>query len=81
MANKLARNWYIMGCGCGGGKKAKNEQPYDVMGGYKYLTDRQIKKRLEVFKRLHCKTCQVRYNCDFKMYEKCEVRPRKENKV
>ena len=69
-----------MGCSCGG-KKAKSTKSYDVMGGYKYLTDQQIKRRLETFKRLYCKKCQGRYNCNFETYKGCEVRPKNENKI
>ena len=70
-----------MGCGCSGGKSRSNPKPYDVMGGYKYLTDKQIRKRLEVFKRIYCKTCQGRYNCTFTVYKECDVRPKNENKA
>jgi len=45
------------------------------MGGYKYLTDTQIKARLEVFKRMYCKSCGQRYNCDFSTYQTCTIKP------
>lgn len=60
---------------CCGKKRAQNAQQFSVMGGYKYLTDAQIKARLEVFKRMYCKDCVDRYNCDFSMYNKCTLKP------
>lgn len=44
----------------------------DVMGGYKYLTDRQIKARLEIYKKKNCKECDNRYDCDYELYVKCK---------
>lgn len=46
-----------------------------VMGGFKYLTDRQIKARLELFKRKFCRECVDRYTCDYKNYLKCKGEP------
>jgi len=60
---------------CCGKKRATNSTPFSVMGGYKYLTDMQIKARLETFKRVYCKLCGERYNCNFSIYEKCTIRP------
>lgn len=60
---------------CCGKKRAANPKPFSVMGGYKYLSDSQIKARLEVFKRLYCKSCSERYNCNFGSYQKCTIRP------
>ena len=67
--------------GCGGcskrraardaARKAKHES-YDVMGGYKNLPDRQIKARLEVYKKIHCKGCGKRYKCNYEMYLACK---------
>ena len=60
---------------CGGCSKRKimreNNSKYDVLGGYKNLPDRQIKARLEVYKKRYCKECNDRYKCDFVMYSKC----------
>lgn len=42
------------------------------MGGYKYLTDVQIKARLEVYKKRNCSGCEKRYECDYSMYVKCK---------
>ena len=44
----------------------------DLMGGYKYLTDRQIKARLEIYKKRYCPNCDNRYKCDYAMYVKCK---------
>lgn len=64
-----------MACGSCKKRRDKREQDrkvYDVMGGYKNLPDRQLKARLESFKRIHCKECESRYTCDFVMYSNCE---------
>lgn len=62
-----------MGCRSCGGKNyhSKTNVKYTVMGNYKYLKTNQINKRLEVFKRIYCKSCVDRYKCDFDMYNKC----------
>jgi len=59
---------------CGGCKRrrAAINNTDDVMGGYKYLNDRQIKARLENYKRKYCKSCEQRYVCDFNMYQTCK---------
>lgn len=44
----------------------------EVMGGYKYLNDRQIKARLEVYKKKYCKGCNKRYECDYSIYVECK---------
>lgn len=44
----------------------------DLMGGYANLTDRQIKARLEVYKRRYCASCTKRYECDYPSYVKCK---------
>lgn len=59
-----------MAC-CGKGRKTRKTTS-GVMGNYKYLNDVQIKKRLEVFKRLYCGKCDHRQTCDYAMYEACE---------
>lgn len=63
-----------MACGCGRQRKPpvprENQDP--VMGGYKYLTDRQIKARLENYKKRYCKVCPERYKCDYVMYTECK---------
>ena len=63
-----------MACGgCGKRRVVHNQkkEDYDIMGGYGNLPDRQIKARLEVYKRRYCKQCEKRYDCDFKMYLDC----------
>lgn len=66
-----------MGC-CGGSRAGKTRRPpnrqksYDVMGGYKYLQAHQIRARLEVYKRIHCKQCERRYECDYEVYKECQ---------
>lgn len=62
---------------CGGCKKRQNRhgaKVYDVMGGYKHLPDKQLKARLEAYKKLHCKDCESRYKCDFVMYSNCTIK-------
>lgn len=44
----------------------------DLKGGYKYLTDRQLRARLEVYKRNNCKDCPERYKCDYPMFVGCK---------
>lgn len=61
-----------MACGgCGRRRKAKVNKKDGVMGGYKYLTDGQIKARLEVYKKKYCNNCDKRYKCDYVMYTEC----------
>ena len=70
-----------MGCsGCGKKRAARAaraviDEKTGVMGGYKYLNDKQIKARLEVYKKRYCSDCKKRYDCNYEMYVKC-----KENK-
>jgi len=65
---------------CGGCRKraaarsAKSIKKGDLFGGYKYLNDRQIKSRLEVYKRRYCSGCSVKSNCDYDMYVKCPTK-------
>lgn len=64
--------------GCGGcskrnaARQARKVDKNDIMGGYKYLTDRQIKARLELYKRRFCTDCEKRYKCDLVMYKNCK---------
>jgi hypothetical protein len=78
-----------MGCGCGKrkgnverGERAINNTTssngsklFSVMGNYKYLTTQQIAARLEVYKRMYCKSCNTRYDCTYATYEVCTARP------
>lgn len=68
-----------MACGgCGKRKAARQpavrgvKEDSGVMGGYGHLTNRQIKARLEVYKKRYCKDCPKRYECDYKMYVECK---------
>jgi len=51
--------------------KRQSKEDYNIMGGYANLNDRQIKARLEVYKRKYCKECLKRYDCDYKNYLEC----------
>lgn len=67
-----------MACGGCGKRRAarqvatKNIKKDDVMGGFGYLTDRQIKARLEVYKKRYCPDCSKRYECDYSSYVECK---------
>jgi len=69
-----------MACGgCGKRRAAREVANKDItkdniMGGYKYLTDRQIKARLEIYKKRYCSSpvCDKRYECDYELYTKCK---------
>lgn len=63
-----------MACGACGRKHNKDnsiEKSKSITDGYKYLTDRQIKARLEVYKRRFCTGCASRYTCDYVVYFNC----------
>ena len=62
---------------CGGCAKRRHatrpiKNAEDLKGGYKYLTDRQLRARLEIYKRNNCKDCQDRYKCDYPMFIDCK---------
>lgn len=65
---------------CGGCAKRRSEVAADrkkqdedsLMGGYKYLNDRQIRARLENYKRKYCKDCVIKYECDYAKYLECK---------
>ena len=61
-----------MGCNCGKTKGNLVRDPQDIMGGYKYLNDRQIKARIEVYKKKYCKDCNRRYECGYSSYIECK---------
>ena len=44
----------------------------DLFGGYSSLNTRQIKVRLELYKKRYCKKCIKRYECDYEMYVNCK---------
>ena len=51
-------------------RREREEQ--DLMAGYANLTDKQIKARLELYKRRYCSTCAQRYTCDYQNYIECK---------
>lgn len=64
-----------MACGGCASRRKTTAKPYSVTGGNRYLTDRQLKARLERYKRIYCKECETRYECDFANYKSCDKRP------
>lgn len=64
---------------CGGCKKrravknAKAGTKESLMGGYRYLNQRQLRARLEVYKKNHCADCDKRYECDYGMFSNCKI--------
>jgi len=54
--------------------RAVTPEAYDLAGGMdvRSLNNRQIKARLEVFKRRFCKTCTARYSCNYTIYLECK---------
>jgi hypothetical protein len=69
-----------MACsGCGKKRAARAARSIakngdEVMGGFKYLNDRQIKARLEVYKKKYCSDCENRYECTYEIYSGCKKR-------
>jgi hypothetical protein len=68
-----------MGCNCGDRRRAKaaraaaNGDPVaEIMGGYKYLSPKQVRARIEVYKRRNCQKCDNRYKCDYDMFVSCK---------
>jgi hypothetical protein len=65
-----------MACGGCARRRAARNAPAgtkeSLMGGYKYLTDRQLRARLEVYKKNNCKDCEKRYECDYSMFVQCK---------
>jgi len=72
-----------MGCNCGARRKqranmaavrsAANGDPVaEIMGGYKYLSPKQVRVRIEVYKRKNCQSCDNRYKCDYDMFVACK---------
>lgn len=68
---------------CGGcGRRSNNlssgsVSQADLTGGYANLTDKQLKARLEVYKKRFCSGCNKRYECDYKSYLECKSVPNK----
>jgi len=67
-----------MACsGCGkraAARAARGVQRGNLFGGYKYLNDKQIKARLEGYKRRYCSSCTTKLVCDYAMYLKCPTK-------
>lgn len=68
-----------MGCGGCAARRANRpkgpiKNPADIKGGYKYLTNQQLRARLEVYKKNNsvCKNCEDRYKCDYGKFESCK---------
>ena len=63
-----------MGCNSCGKRSAtrRARSSGNIMNEFKYLNDRQIRARLEVYKRKYCKDCKKRYECNYEMYVKCK---------
>lgn len=63
-----------MGCsGCRKRNARKADQSKrDIMTEYKYLNDRQLKARLEVYKKRYCKGCKDIEKCNYEQYVKCQ---------
>jgi len=62
---------------CGGCSKRQRTKhgpitKEDLMGGYGNLNDRQIRSRLEVYKKNNCPNCPQRYQCDYGHFINCK---------
>ena len=67
-----------MACGSCGKRRSSNvnvksPEKYDIAGGLdvRTLNNRQLKARLEVFKRKFCADCAIRYECTYSTYLDC----------
>lgn len=65
-----------MACGsCGKNRRQSKVDQGSTDGvtrGYANLTDRQIKARLESYKRKYCTECEKRYICEYVDYVNCK---------
>lgn len=54
--------------------RTTNPEDYDISDGVdiKSLNDRQIRARLEIFKRKFCRDCSKYYDCDYANYLGCK---------
>lgn len=60
-----------MGCsGCG--KRRAHRSSKDLKERAKYMNDRQLRARLEVYKREHCKECEKKEKCTYEVYVACK---------
>lgn len=64
-----------MPCGGCGRRNAVRNSPAAskeaLMGGFGVLNDKQIRARLEIYKKKNCPNCDKRYECDYGMFLKC----------
>jgi len=63
-----------MGCRSCGKRRASqaNQSKVDIMSQHKYLNDRQLKARLEVYKKRYCQGCKRKEKCGYEMYVRCK---------
>ena len=64
-----------MACGGCAKRRAARSGPLtteNLMGGYKTLSDRQLRARLEVYKKNNCPNCEQRYECDYGNFLNCK---------
>jgi len=60
-----------MGCsGCG--KRRPKKSNKNIMEEYKYLNDRQLKARLEIYKKQNCQKCERKESCNYETYVNCQ---------
>lgn len=50
----------------------ENIELYKVFGNYKYLNDRQLKARLDVYKKRNCSGCEKAEVCEIGMFISCK---------
>lgn len=60
------------GCGRRNSSSGGVVSQWDLTGGYANLTDKQLKARLETYKKRFCTSCSKRYECDYKSYLECK---------
>jgi hypothetical protein len=51
---------------------AMKREEANLIDGYKCLNDRQIRARLENYKRKYCKDCASKFECDYAKYLECK---------
>lgn len=61
-----------MGCGSCNSRRKEMNADYDITGGYRYLSTRQLAARLEVFKKRFCQNCNERFNCTYEIFLSCK---------
>jgi len=64
-----------MACGgCSSKRRTNkvNDVSKNLFGGYKYLSNKQIEARLASYKRINCKDCDKRYECNYPSFLACK---------